>query len=143
MKDYGKYFEGYNVPENIKKISVCIMKRFTIIGICDGMYLCNIIASENEIGDGKGNFSGHQITKFEETANTIQSCYGCNIEKEDIKELAEILKNEKLSLAKAKRGIKKFIENRKREKRNCDTWRIDYLEKLISEARQTLSELDR
>lgn len=142
MKDYNRYFEEYNVPENIKRISICIMKRFTIIGICDGMYICNIIASENKIGDGKGNFSGHHLTKFKETANTIQSCYGCNIEKEDIKELTEILKNGKLNLAKAQNGIKKFIEDRKREKRNCDKWRIDYIEKLINEAQQTLLELD-
>ena len=45
-------------------------------------------------------------------------------------------------MAKAQNGIKKFIEDRKREKRNCDKWRIDYIEKLINEAQQTLLELD-
>lgn len=56
MRNYEKFFEGCDVPVQLKKTAICIMRRFTILGICDGMYICNVIAFESGFGDGKGAF---------------------------------------------------------------------------------------
>ena len=45
-------FEGHDVPEYVKKRAILILKRFTIFGLCDGMYIANTIAYENGTGDG-------------------------------------------------------------------------------------------
>lgn len=58
MIDYEKMFEGYDVPSRLKETAISIMRRFTITGECDGMYICNVIAAESGIGDGEGHFTG-------------------------------------------------------------------------------------
>lgn len=141
MKDYDTYFKGYTVPENIKNIAVCIMKRFTITGLCDGMYICNVIATENLIGNGKGDFTGSEIIRAQKTAETLQGSYGCNIYKEDIRELYYIISDGKLDIKKSMEGLKKIISKCKEEKLTCDSWRIDYLDKCIAEATETLTAL--
>lgn len=88
MKNYEKYFENYEVPEHLKNTAIVIMKQFTIYGICDGMYICNIIANISGIGDGNGTFTGGSISNIPQIARNLQSAYGCNIFKEDLKELA-------------------------------------------------------
>ena len=37
MRNYEKFFEGCDVPVQLKKTAICIMRRFTILGICDGI----------------------------------------------------------------------------------------------------------
>jgi len=44
------------IPENIKNASIQICKAYNINGICDPMYIANIIAKELNLGDGKNNF---------------------------------------------------------------------------------------
>ena len=50
-------FDGYDVPENVKTRAKNIMRRFTINGLCDGMYIANCIGMDNGTGDGKGHFT--------------------------------------------------------------------------------------
>lgn len=55
---YDEAFRGYdNIPEDIKKIAIRICDAYGIRGICDPVYICNIIAVEQGRGDGKSNFT--------------------------------------------------------------------------------------
>lgn len=54
---FKRMFEGHEVPGNIRRAACLAMYRFTINGICDGMYICNTIANESGCGDGQGNFT--------------------------------------------------------------------------------------
>ncbi len=54
---YAKMFEGHRVPDNIRQAACLALYRFTIVGICDGMYICNLIAYESGSGDGQGSFT--------------------------------------------------------------------------------------
>lgn len=139
------YFKGYIVPESIKRATLAIMKRFSIFGECDGMYIANTIGHIDGTGDGKGHFSFYgnkPILKCIEIAERLQHCYDSNIEKTEIEELARILLHGEIEPREAIPGIKKFIQKREEEKKICDAWRIDYLKKIIAEAQQTLSELE-
>lgn len=140
---YEKYFLRHDVPEKIKKVAIAIMQRFTITGICDGMYICNVIASTCGIGDGEGNFTGDEITEYDKVARALQSSYGCNIGKDDVAELAEILQYGRIDKDKGICGLKKYISACISEKQTCDSWRTDYLNKCINEARETLQFLER
>lgn len=44
------------VPDGIRKLSERICRSYGIGGICDPMYLANIIAVELGLGDGYSNF---------------------------------------------------------------------------------------
>ena len=79
MNDYEKMFEGYDVPSRLKETAISIMRRFTITGECDGMYICNVIAAESGIGDGEGHFTGDEIFNRSEIARRLQFAYGSNI----------------------------------------------------------------
>jgi hypothetical protein len=41
---FNKAFKNYKVPHDIQRISIRICKAYSIQGICDPMYICNIIA---------------------------------------------------------------------------------------------------
>ena len=57
-KDFFKEaFKGHNVPENLKRLSARLCRSYGIKGICDPMYIANIIALELGIGDGQSNFN--------------------------------------------------------------------------------------
>lgn len=135
------YYEGYDVPQNIKEISSNICKRFAITGICDPMYISNVIGVTSNIGDGKGNFHDDNITNIQEIAERLQSAYGCNILKSEIPELIEIIETGNINLNLAIPGIENFIERIEEEKRHCDEWRIDYLNRVISSLNEALQEL--
>jgi hypothetical protein len=45
-----------NTPEDIKRLSIRLCRSYSIKGICDPMYIANIIALELGRGDGQGNF---------------------------------------------------------------------------------------
>lgn len=47
----------YTVPTDIRRLSERICQSYDIRGICDPMYIANIIALETGRGDGKSNFS--------------------------------------------------------------------------------------
>lgn len=141
QKFYEEKFAGYSVPERIRRTAIAIMQRFTITGLCDGMYIANVIAYNCNIGDGAGNFYGDDISKPEEAAKELQSAYGCNIFKKDIGELEEIIRNGYLDMEKAKTGISEYIAFCKEEKRTCDQWRMKYLDRCIQFALDVLQNL--
>lgn len=43
---YSEAFKGYEVPDNLKLASMSICNRYDIKGICDPMYIANVIAKE-------------------------------------------------------------------------------------------------
>lgn len=47
----------YNIPQDLKNVSTKICNSYGIKGICDPMYIVNLIALELKLGDGKGNFN--------------------------------------------------------------------------------------
>ncbi len=49
-------FEGATVPADLRAASEALCRRFTIRGICDPMYLANLMAMELGRGDGRGAF---------------------------------------------------------------------------------------
>lgn len=87
------YLEG--VPCDIKEAATVIVERFKIKGICDPMYICNVIASETKRGDGKGHFtemsSPTPKEAFKEAAIRLQFAYSSLISVKEIDELASIL----------------------------------------------------
>lgn len=86
-----KGFEGYNVPKRIKEASTTICKTFDIKGICDPIYISNVIAFESNSGDGQGNFIKDEIYNISKLAERLQFAYGCNIKKDEINQLINIL----------------------------------------------------
>lgn len=91
MLDFKKCFKEYNVPLNLREISEKICKEFNIKGICDPMYICNVIAYESNIGDGDGNFTGYDISNVSIIAKRLQKAYRFNIPENEIKKLEFIL----------------------------------------------------
>jgi len=53
---FEKAFEGYDVPKDLRTASERIVASYGIRGICDPMYITNVIANEIGRGDGQGNF---------------------------------------------------------------------------------------
>lgn len=76
-KHFEECFNGYEVPLKLKDISKEICIRFDIKGVCDPMYIVNVIAYENNI---------------DIAAKRLQGSFGCNIKENDITELINILK---------------------------------------------------
>lgn len=74
-------FKGYCVPQSIRTTSEGICKEFNIKGICDPMYISNIIAKELGVGDGCSNFTDKDpaLEKIELLSKRLMSSYGCNI----------------------------------------------------------------
>ena len=74
-------FKGYNVPSNIKSISESICNEFNIKGICDPMYIANVIAVELNLGDGCGNFNSNKpnLDNVGKLAERLKFSYGSNI----------------------------------------------------------------
>ena len=136
------YFDGYDVPDKLKETAVSVMRRFSISGLTDGMYICNVIALESGVGDGQGHFTGDTVSNVDLLAQRLQFSYGSHIPAEDLAELKEILSSGKLDNEKAERGIKRYISACINEKKTCDTWRVDYLNDCIKEAEMTLREIN-
>ena len=47
----------YEVPENLKRLAIRLSRSYGIRGICDPMYIANVIAFELGLGDGQSNFT--------------------------------------------------------------------------------------
>ncbi len=105
-------FEGYEVPRKLRETVIAIMRRFSIFGICDGMYIANVIAYHNGMGNGSGQFNGSNNTISEDTADYLIRAYGCNIEKADRDELIGILKTGQMDNKRVIQGMTKFISKR-------------------------------
>ena len=136
---YEAQFKGYDVPEPVKKRAVAIMQRFTIGGICDGMYIANCIAYDTGIGDGCGKFFAEKpVENIRRAAEFLQRAYGCNIFPEDIEELENIISTGRINQNLAIPGINRFIDRCKKEKKTIRPWMSEYLDKCIVDARDTL-----
>lgn len=124
-------YEGYEVPEKLKRISNLITFRFNIFGICDHMYICNCLAYDGGCGDGCGTFTGDTIKDPEKSAEFLQYAYGCNIAKDDIQELAEIIRTADMTMDTAIKGMQKSKEMTLQQKKATqDEWRKGYLDKV-------------
>lgn len=53
---FAEAFKGYTVPDDIRRLSERLCVTYGIRGICDPMYISNVIAKELGRGDGQGNF---------------------------------------------------------------------------------------
>lgn len=108
-------FEGYNVPENIKKRVTLIMRRFTIFGLSDGMYIANCIAQGNGAGDGCGKFENREVAEQNvgKIVKSLMGAYGCNIFPEDKEDLTEIIRTGSLEKKRMLRGLESSIRKRR------------------------------
>lgn len=53
---FDEAFKGHSVPRDIRRLSERLCLAYGIRGICDPMYIANVIAKELGLGDGQGNF---------------------------------------------------------------------------------------
>lgn len=53
--------QSYGVPDDIKNAALRICQAYGIRGICDPMYIANVIAKETGRGDGSHNFHERQV----------------------------------------------------------------------------------
>lgn len=87
-------FNGHDVPPALKNIVSQIIKTWNIRGVCDGMYIANVIANDSGFGDGQSHFDMEaeiSIKNPEKIASWLQYAYGFNIPKSDVPKLTEIL----------------------------------------------------
>lgn len=138
---YDEVFAGYDVPEAIKQRATSISKRFAISGVCDPMYISNVIAYTAGSGDGNGHFTSDTISNCKDIAERLQSAYGCNIQKSDIHELQCILETGSIDRQKATDGMNAFIKRLETEKKTCDEWRVDYCNREIDTLKANIAEL--
>ena len=131
-------FKGYNIPERIKSTAINICDRFVICGICDPVYICNVIAKESGSGDGQGKFNSNVINNIEVIAKKIQWAYGCNIIKEEIPEIEYCLINGSFVNEKATEGLRSYSKRIKEELKTCDEWRKDYLNRQLNEISESI-----
>lgn len=54
---FDEAFNGHEVPLAIRRLSTRICRSYGINGICDPMYIANVIALELGLGDGQSNFN--------------------------------------------------------------------------------------
>lgn len=138
---YAKMFEGHRVPDNIRQAACLVLYRFTIVGICDGMHICNIIAHESGSGDGQGSFAEPARIDAWKAARAIQGAYGCNIGRGDIEELAVILDAGRLDYSMARAGMLRDMREAKRQHASADSWRKAYLELQLEQKQKDISML--
>lgn len=48
--------QPYVIPNNLRNAATSIVRSYGIKGICDPMYIANVIALNLGLGDGKSNF---------------------------------------------------------------------------------------
>ena len=141
------FFKGYNVPEELKRRVLLVMKRFTINGICDGMYIANVIAYEEGFGNGESTFYDEIQNVSLSTAERLAYAYSHHIQKDEVNELFNILNTGEIDKSLAVVGIKRFIHRFKDEiQREISEWgressRLDYLRNSIAMAKNTMVEL--
>ena len=82
------------MPAALKEMVEEILKNWAIRGLCDGMYVANVIAYESGTGDGMSHFeadAGIKVPEPERIATRLQYAYGSMIPKTDLPELVKIL----------------------------------------------------
>lgn len=134
-------FKGYDVPESIRKRVALIMRRFTIFGLCDGMYIANTIAHKNGSGDGKGHFTDMAITQVSGIVRALMDAYSCNIYPCDKEALEDIIMNGTLEKDAMINGLKNAIRIRKEKiNKSPEEWRKEFLYGEINVIRDTIEE---
>lgn len=144
MRDYDYYFTGYDVPDYLKQTVINIMRRFSIWGQCDGMYICNVIAKQSGFGNGNGTFeTGNRRIEAEKITDYLQYAYGCNILPEEKDDLKEILQTGRIDSKNMQKGIQAYIKRCYKEVKDpkCMDWRKRYLRICIEQANITLQEI--
>ena len=123
-------FDGHVVPEYIKTRAKLIMRRFTINGECDGMYISNCIAFENGTGDGHGSFGEGEIAedKVGKIVSFLMNAYKCNIYPCDREDLTEIIRTGTLPKEKMLSGLKNAARIRREHIRRIRNTKKDYSE---------------
>ena len=132
-------FEGHRVPDNIRQAACLALYRFTIVGICDGMYICNLIACESGSGDGQGSFAEPAWIDVWKAARAVQDAYSYNIGWDDIDELAVILDTGRLDYSMARAGMLRDMREVKRQHASADSWRKTYLELQLEQKQKDIS----
>ncbi len=130
MSHMERYFDGFEVPEGLKRTVTAICTRFAISGECDPMYIANTIAVVSGFGDGRGRFEQGGAINPTKAAESVQGAYGCNIQRSETKELEKIISTGAIDKAKAMPGLKAFRRRTLQEMKTCDPWRVDYLKYL-------------
>lgn len=126
-----KAFEGYEVPEKLKQTASLIMFRFNIEGICDGMYLCNVMAHQSGSGDGCGSFTSDYVNT-DIAADAISGAYKTNISSSEREELSYMIEHNALSKQVIQNMESSLDRWKNMLRQNHDEWRTSYLEKNIS-----------
>ena len=132
----------YDAPERFQRLSELITFRFAISGTCDPGYIVNRIAAVSGSGNGQWIFSGDSIPNPMEVAKALQSAYGCNIQKEDLEELCEILRTGELDKDTAIAGMTRFARNVRKEMGSCEEWRMGYLSNVIQLLNDGMNKLE-
>jgi len=86
----------YVIPPRIRKISEHICRHYSINGVCDPMYIANMVGMCFNVGDGRGHFDNDVAlidpSRLKHLVGRIMGAYGCIIGKGDAKILASIIK---------------------------------------------------
>lgn len=136
---FKRMFEGHEVLGNIRRAACLVLYRFTITGICDGMYICNTIAHESGCSDGQGDFTEPAKIDTWGPARTIQSSYSGNIGQGDINELAVTLESGRLDYSMARAGMLRDMRELKRQHTSADPWRKNYLKMQLSQKQKDIA----
>lgn len=126
------------VPEKIKQIASLIMFRFNIEGLCDGMYICNVMANCSGSGDGCGHFSSDYINT-PLAAAALRGAYGCNIYTSDMDELCQIIDTNDLCEETEKNIELSMLKCKMKMESERDEWRVSYYEKELRKYKIKLS----
>ena len=134
---FERNFEGYNVPEKLRETSMAIMRRFVMTGICDGMYIANVIADESGLGDGQSHFNGGDGEfNVKASADFLLRAYGCNIDNRE--DLEEIIATGTLPRNRMREGLLSELRKFKAEKKVCDEYRRPYAQRQINYSKALL-----
>ena len=134
------------VPEKIRKSAELICERFCITGVCDAMYLCNLIAYESGNGDGNGYFKEEPvITRYLDIARNIQYAYRSLITYAEAAEVAYIMEHLAINPVFAIPSLKEAKKRYEKELEICketNQIRIPYLRQLIAEVEAEIAVLE-
>lgn len=125
-----KAFSKYDVPEKLKQIAALIMFRFNMEGICDGMYLCNVMAHQSGSGDGCCSFTSDYVD-HSVAADVIFEAYKTNVSLDEKEELSYMIEHVALSENVVQNMERSLSRWKDMLKRNHEEFRATYLKKNI------------
>ena len=136
--------EKNKIPYKICMAAELVCKRFCITGVCDKMYICNVIAHTSKNGDGEGHFDENPvITNYTEIARKIQFAYSSLITYAEVSEMAYIMENLRIEPAFAIPCLKEAEKRIAKELHGTtDELRVPYLQRLLKRIVETRLELE-